>query len=398
MGFVLFAILMVLFIFVCIPLQSAWGVTGLVATEAIFLILAVIFGLVFRIPFKEMFPVKKFTARDLFGSLFLATGGVLFGLISVAVVGILFPVSLGGGDVQALNQYIGGDAGYIFTMFALALMPAICEESIHRGAILTCFRSIKKDWLIILIMAVFFGVFHLSALRFISTAIMGACLTYILIRKNNMLLTSLTHFILNISSSTISYLSVRITGSAGTDGNAGPAIQITADSMKVALGTYLMIGFGAPFLIVIGLMLLDPSSHKKIRFLFAGILSVIMLISAITITITSNMGTNMIAQSSISYTVEVENTDSPPIGFSVENEGQYTMAVVIMNTSGAGTYSIRIEDSEGKVVSSGMITSSAFKTYTAQIELEPGNYILYINNGTGTKGNHPMVSFQLNKS
>jgi len=74
------------------------------------------------------------------------------------------------------------------------------------------------------------------------------------------------------------------------------------------------------------------------------------------------------------------------------------MAVVIMNTSGAGTYSVRIEDSEGKVVSSGMITSSAFKTYTAQIELEPGNYMLYINNGTGTKGNHPMVSFQLNKS
>ncbi len=42
MGFALFAVLMALFIFVCGPMQEAWGIWGLIATEAIFLILSLI--------------------------------------------------------------------------------------------------------------------------------------------------------------------------------------------------------------------------------------------------------------------------------------------------------------------------------------------------------------------
>ncbi|MBQ1247965.1 MAG: CPBP family intramembrane metalloprotease, partial [Clostridiales bacterium] len=280
MGFVLFAVVMVLFLFAGARMQTAWRIYGLIATEAMFLVIAILYAVIFRIPLKEMFPVKKFKVRDFFGSLFLAGGGVLIGFVSIAIVGILIPSSLGAGDVQAISEFNSGSSGYLLTIFAMAVTPAICEEAIQRGAIIANFRTIKKDWIIVLIMGLFFGIFHMSVLRFINTAIMGACLSYIVVKKNNMVLSSLMHFLINFVATSLSYV-------ASVNSGNSAAAALTADTMKVALGTYLLMGFAAPFFIVIGLMLLNPESHKKIRFLFAAIASVIMLIGGFAVTISN---------------------------------------------------------------------------------------------------------------
>ena len=118
-GFVLFAVVMVMFIFVGAQMQTAWRIYGLIATEAMFLVIAILYAVVFRIPLKEMFPVKKFKARDFFGSLFLAGGGVLIGFVSIAIVGILIPSSLEAGDVQAISEFNSGSSGYLLTIFAM---------------------------------------------------------------------------------------------------------------------------------------------------------------------------------------------------------------------------------------------------------------------------------------
>ena len=395
MGFALFAVLMALFIFVCGPMQEAWGIWGLIATEAIFLILAIAYALILRVPLKEMFPIKKFKARDFFGSLFLVVGGIQFGLISVAVSGIIYPSALEGGDVQAISEFIGGDTGYIFTMFAMALAPAICEEAIHRGAIISNFRSIKKEWIIVLIMGLFFGIFHMSALRFINTAIMGACLSYIVVKKNNMLLSSLMHFILNMGSSTISYVSGKLLNASGNGGTYTMASQMTVDNMKNVLGSYLMTGLAAPFLIVIGLMLLNPSAHKKIRFLFAGIITAVMLISSVAITVSNSTGSNVLLQTSMSYTVQTENEESLPLDLKVDTSGDYTVAVVIMNSK--GEYSVRIEKDNGETVSDKQVPSGVLMTYTDRLSLESGNYRIIIVSGKDTVGEHPSISVQVNK-
>ena len=388
MGVALFAVLMALFVFVCTPMQRAWGMAGLAATEALFLVLALAYALVMRIPFKEMFPAGKFTAKEFFGSLLLSSGGMVFVLISVAFVGMVYPDALKGSDVQALNNYIGGDAGYFVTMFVLAVMPAVCEEAIHRGAILSNFRAVRKEWVTILIMALFFGIFHMSVLRFIGTAIMGACLTYIVVRKNNMLLSSLMHFILNLASSTISYLSGRASG-----GTAASVALSASDAMRIALGRYLMAGIAAPFLIVLGLMLLNPPAHRKIRFLFAGIAALLMLAGSLFISLSS--GADTVVQTSMSYTVEREDTESLPVVFGIENEGDYAVTVSLMNAS--GDYSVRLENDDGAVVTSGGIPSGGSRTYILQTGLEPGYYKIFIVNGSGTRGEKPVVAVQINR-
>ncbi|MBR3141729.1 MAG: CPBP family intramembrane metalloprotease [Clostridiales bacterium] len=393
MGFALFAAVMAFMVFVSGYIQKAWELAGLAVTEVFFLVLSIAYAVVLKLPLKEVFPVKKFKAKDFFGSLFLSTGGVLLGLISVALVGMLYPKSLEGSDMQALNTYSRGETGYLFTIFVMAVMPAVCEEAIHRGAILANFRAFKKDWVAVLIMGLFFGIFHLSSLRFINTVIMGICLTYIVVKKNNILLSLLMHFLINFGSVSLSYLMSSLVRTIGKGSLA--SVQMTAGTMKTALGTYLICGIAAPFLIVIGLMLLDPPSHKKIRFLFAGLASLILLISAIAVISSNNKYTEVIVQTNMSYTVTSENEESSPVVFNIENEGDYSVAVVVMNSD--GEYSVRIEKDNGGSVSGGPVSSGAVKVYSRNTTLETGSYKLYIISGTGTKGEKPVISVQINR-
>lgn len=392
MGFALFAVLMAFMLFGSGVMQKAWGLAGLLASEAVFLILAIAYAVILRIPLKEMFPAGKIGAADFFGSMFLTSGGLLFGMISIALTGLLYPKSLEGSDVSALNSYIGGGSGYLFTILVLAFAPAVCEEAIHRGAILANFRAFKKDWAAILIMGLFFGIFHLSSLRFINTAVMGACLTYIVVKKNNILLSSLMHFLVNFVSVSLSFLSNNLQGAAD---NGDAAVQMASATMKSVLGTYLLAGIAAPFLIVAGLMLLDRQSHKKIRFLFAGIVSLIMLICAIAITLSDNPGKTGIVRTNMSYTVEAGDTLSPPVEFDIETEGDYLVSAVITNASGEYSVSIRTVDSD--TVTAGTVSYGAVRSYSQQVYLNPGSYKLYVGNGTGTVREKPVITVRIDK-
>ncbi len=387
MGFVLFAVLMALFLTACAYMQVHWGVIGLLTTELLFLAVAIGYGLIFRIPLKEMFPIKKFSARDFFGSVLLVMGGLSFGLISVAVVGILIPYSLQGGDVQALQDFMGGASGFFVTLLIMAVSPAVCEEAIHRGAILSNFRSIKKDWVIVLIMGLLFGINHMSVLRFINTAILGACLSYIVVKKNNILLSALMHFGVNAFSVTTSFITNSL-----SKGNQ-PQVQLTPEILKSALGTYLMMGVTAPFLIVVGLLLLNPSTHKKKRFLIAGIIAGVMLIASIGTTFFSAMKSTL-AQSTISYEVGEEDSMSSPIDFSLEKDGRITVVCVVMGAE--GKYAVRVEKDDDKdFYTQEDIPEGAIRTLTKQIDLEAGSYKFYLVNGAGSKGEKPTFSVQI---
>ena len=396
-GFVLFAVIMALFIFVCVPMQNAWGTWGLVATESLFLVIAIVYGLIFKIPLKEMFPIKKFSVRDFFGSLMLVMGGSLFGLISVALVGTLFPSTVEGGDFEAILNIVSDGPGYLLTMFIIALMPAICEEAIHRGAILTSFRSIKKEWVIVLIMGLFFGINHLSWLRFINTAILGASLSYIVIKKNNILLSSLMHFILNFSAATSSYLSTMyLRKNMGADLSGSDIAAMAGDNvMKTALPSYLLMGVAAPFLVVLGLLLLNPAGHKKIRFLFAGIIAVICFACSIGLT-AAKMTSSQVAQGTFSYRVTQENTESSDIDLDIKEDGNYTVICALMD--GKGDYYIRITDDSGNVISNAQIPSGTIRTYTSVKSLEKGSYHLTVVNGSHTMGEQPTIQIQVMKA
>ncbi len=380
-GVVFFVVLMALFVTVFGWMQMAWGIPGLMVTELSFLAIAVIYALVRKIPLKEMFPVKVPKVREVIGALLLVVGGALFGYISIFLVGTLFPATLE--EMSEMNDMLMGKMSLPVMILVVALTPAVCEEAIHRGAILSHFRGMKKEWVVVLTMALFFGLNHVSFLRFINTAILGGCLTYVLLKSNNFILNMLMHFSVNFVATMISYFS---------SSESTASVDYANTDLSPALGLFLMIGFLAPVLMVTGAMLVDPKSHRKIRYLFAGILSFVMLVSGFVILIVKAQDM-LTVNTTMSYQVTEENSECE-IPYTIENAGTHQTQCIITGADD-GKYILEIRDSEGNVVDHSEFGGAAYKEYNMPIEYEEGYYTAVIINGEGTEGEQPMIVFQV---
>ena len=229
--------------------------------------MAVIYCLIRKVKIKEVFPVKKVKVREVIGCILLVLGIFPVSLMLVALTAIIFPQAAS--EVGELNSFIFGNLNFPLAVLIVALLPAICEEAIHRGAILSNFRGIKHDWVIVLIMGIFFGINHMSVLRFLTTMTLGLFLSYVVVKKNNIILSMIMHF-------TNNFISVAISYALGQNG-AAVSSSATVDYSAV-IGTYMVIGFASPILITLGLMLVYPEGHKKIRFLYAGVMAAALLV------------------------------------------------------------------------------------------------------------------------
>jgi membrane protease YdiL (CAAX protease family) len=126
--------------------------------------------------------------------------------------------------------------------FIIAVMPAICEEALHRGFILSSLASVKNKWIIVLSMGVIFGLFHLDLYRFLPTAVLGMALSYIMIETKNMVLPFFFHFINNA-----------LTTLASSTTKSQPTLtEINSGMMLTALAAFLVIGAIIPFLLLFG--------------------------------------------------------------------------------------------------------------------------------------------------
>ena len=270
MGFVMQAVFLGLFLTAGAYMQRNWGNWGLVSSELMFLLVSVLYCLIRKVKLKEMFPVKRITASDFFGVVFLAIAGFLFSMVAMGITLFILPRSFRS-EISGLSEVIYGSMNYPLLVLVVSVLPAICEEAMERGCVLSHLRPIKKDWVIVLIMGLFFGIMHMSPLRFLNTAVLGGMLSYLMVKKNNILLPMLLHFMNNFASVTIGYLG----------NNAADTAKATEDIMNwdglTLFGSYMFLGFAAPIFLVLAMMFLDRKNHKAYRFAIAGGISFAMM-------------------------------------------------------------------------------------------------------------------------
>ena len=193
----------------------------------------------------------------------------------------------------------------------------------------------------------------------------------------------LMHFSVNCCATLITYMS----SLAGA--NSSNAANV---DMLPALGLYLILGFLAPVFIVIGTMLIDPKSHKKIRFLFAGILSVIMLVSGIAVT--SYAGSkNAVLNSTISYEVTADSMENSMLDFEIEEDRSATISVVLVNAE--GDYTIRIDGDSGSNIINAEIPSGAIRTLSYNVDLKADHYTITIVPGDNAIGEQPQIQIMI---
>ena len=262
-GIGVFIFEMILFIFVAPPIQLKFGMVGVAITELMLLAIGVGAALLFKQDLKEVFPIKAPTLRDLAGTLFIWGGAFLTSMVGTLVVAVI--------DPSGMNEVSEGLNGmftsvtFLLSFIVVSIMPAICEEALHRGFILHTFKNVKREWVIVLCMGIIFGIFHLDAYRFFATAVLGAGLTYVMLKTKNFLMPMFYHAFNNLLPIVLSFslmAAVEVPDGEVLDAVEEVAGVMTRPMALLSLGSYLMIGMVAPFLFLIGAKLLKPKEEK----------------------------------------------------------------------------------------------------------------------------------------
>ena len=247
-GIVLFVI--ALFVVIAGSVSTLFiGTYGTFITQLALLGLAVGSCLINKTPLKEVFPLKKITLRDFFGTVLMWIGAVPLGFISALAVGSLMP-EVFAGVASDINNIATGVV--ILGFIATVICPPICEEAIMRGAILSNFRGVKKDWVIILVVAVMFGLLHLDPVRLINTSILGACMAYLMVKRNNFILPAMFHLINNFLSIGLGSIVSMFSEPAAEQAVQSAELTDTVNAMVNQIPTYMIAAFLCPMILAIG--------------------------------------------------------------------------------------------------------------------------------------------------
>ncbi len=378
MGFALFGVTMVIFITVCAWMQRNWGIPGLILTEFLLAGIAVGFCLIRKVRISEVLPIKKITFRDFAGCVVLLIGTYMLSMLSVFVTAFLFPSSAS--EAAELSGFLYEKGlGLIPLLLIVAVLPGICEETLHRGALLSTFRGLDKEWLAVLFVGLFFSINHLSILRGTFTFILGAIFAYIVIKKNNILLTMIMHCMLNSFSVIISYITFSKYESINTN--------ITVDAQT--LGLYFGAFFLAPIIFVTGKMILLPETHKKKHFAIAGIISAVMLIGGITLMAVFSTPPIFSANGPLNME-EGEVKSFGTIG--IEEEKDYTVMLVV--TGSSANFRVEVSDENGELICGGDVDASQMEIYTSTVLIHEGKItinLISLDGDPGDKAQYTLV-------
>ena len=359
MGFALFGVTMAIFLTVCVWMQQNWGIVGLVLTELLIAGIAIVFCLVRKVKISEVLPIKKITLRDFAGCVVLLIGTYLISMLSVFITAFIFPSSASEAGELGSFLYEKG-LGLIPLLLIVAVLPGICEETLHRGALLSTFRGLDKEWIAVLCVGLFFSLNHVSILRGPFTFILGAVFAYIVIKKNNILLTMIMHSMLNSFSVIVSYFTYKNNVTVNTD------ISVDASS----LGLYTAALFFAPLVFVAGKKLLLPETHKKKHFAIAGIVSAAMLIVGIVLMVAGS-GNAVFTSNGPLNMAEGEVKSFGSVG--IEEEKDYSIALVISGSD--GSFRVEVTDENEELICGGNMDVSKMEIYTSTVHIEEGKVI-----------------------
>lgn len=246
---VFFAMLTVLWL-TAAPLQWNFGLIGLAGTELIVLAFALLAPLAQRMNFREVFPFHVPKLRQIFGTLITWAGFFFLATLISQITMCLFEQQM-----NQIGEYMGSFMSSLPFWPALlitAVLPALCEEAFFRGYLYSSFQGMRREWLRILILSLFFGLFHMDPYRFFITMVPGIGLYYVMMRTQNLVLPMLFHFVNNALSTVVCFY-------VPTVEQSGPVMFTNVQ----LLGAFLIYYCCFPFLLVLGGMLLRQKKETK---------------------------------------------------------------------------------------------------------------------------------------
>jgi len=318
-GLILFGVVLVALVFVATPLQINFGIAGLALTELMLLVLTGAAFLLTKPNFSATFPMRLPPVREFFGGAFLYGGTYLLMIGPLLLTQYFFPDI--GKTADALTK-LGTSVSPAMAVLIIAVLPAVCEETLHRGFILSSLKPIKSTVAIVLLGGLLFGVFHLDPYRFVPTMMLGCAFTYIALKTESMVLTMIFHFINNLLSVISMFMTERYVGSTAevyAELNLGSVIGVGL--------VYLALG---GVLIFIGYCMINRRAPKQ-KVIAAVVLPAVLIIIAGILTVASSSITKVFDVSG-TFTVDTV-TGSIEFPLELDSDGYYTVSVSALTSS-----------------------------------------------------------------
>jgi sodium transport system permease protein len=195
----MYAILMLFLFYLGSVVQIRYRHWGILITEWVLIFLPVLLTMwYFKVDVKTALHLKGFRISAFFGSLFLVLGGLgmatWIGLVQVK----LFPESVEIGKmIEELINLKSTGLHPVIGLLIVAISPAVCEEVLFRGMLLSSFRrTLSPAWAVVVV-ALLFGLFHVQVFRIVPTAFIGLYLTYIVYETGSIYLSVIGHALNN---------------------------------------------------------------------------------------------------------------------------------------------------------------------------------------------------------
>ncbi len=245
----LFGVVMLLIFYAGSYAQTRNIHIGLAITQYA-LILAPVVGVLWfaRIDLRSALNLRAPHPVGALGTVVFAIGWVVVSLQLAMWQSRILPLPEGFAVIEQM-LYGGDEPVSIWLLFlVIAVSPAICEEVLFRGALLSSMRDRIPAWAVILAVGVLFGMFHLSIHRFVPTALSGIMLTYLAYRTGSIFPAMIAHFIVN---GTLLLIGAGKVPSAvadfvkGLDGASGLPVWLFAGGILVAIAGICLVEFSA---------------------------------------------------------------------------------------------------------------------------------------------------------
>lgn len=188
-------LLLILYLGNAISVRSALG--GTVVNQMLILAVPLFVVWYMKSDVKKLFLLKAPKIKSILGGLLLYIGSYCLMLIVSVAMTILFPES-----AQTVSQSFAElfKQPFILCVLVIAIMPAIGEEIFFRGFLYGSLRNRYSAVWGIILSSLVFGAYHMSLVKLLPTAILGACCAYIAYRSDSIFIGMFLHFLNNMIS------------------------------------------------------------------------------------------------------------------------------------------------------------------------------------------------------
>lgn len=195
------ALTIVLVLYAGSMLQLKFGLAGVFGTQLLLLTVPLVIVIYTKRDIRLTYALRKTAVSNFLAGALIITGVFLINIVISTGLVSLFPESAEN-VVTVFDEILSGNIGAV--LFVIALAPAVCEEMLFRGIILQSMKAKYRIGAAIGITAALFGIYHMSLIKLIPTALLGFVLCYVAYRADSIYPAMLMHFMNNAFSVVIS--------------------------------------------------------------------------------------------------------------------------------------------------------------------------------------------------